>query len=279
MLLIFSNFSFMAISKDLKNIRNFGIAAHIDAGKTTTSERILFYSGRIHKMGETHDGAGTMDWMEQEKERGITITSAATTTSWKGVDLNLIDTPGHVDFTIEVERSMRVLDGAVAVFDASQGVEPQSETVWKQADKYGVPRIAFANKMDKTGGSFMMTYESIVKRLAGNKVIPIQLPIGEESEFSGIINLINMKAYRFEGAMGEKIIEMEIPESHKDQAEEWHNKLIEKAAEQDDELMNKFFDVGTLTEAEIKRGIRKGVISDAVYPLMCGSALDRKSVV
>lgn len=278
MLLIFSNFSFMAISKDLKNIRNFGIAAHIDAGKTTTSERILFYSGRIHKMGETHDGAGTMDWMEQEKERGITITSAATTTSWKGVDLNLIDTPGHVDFTIEVERSMRVLDGAVAVFDASQGVEPQSETVWKQADKYGVPRIAFANKMDKTGGSFMMTYESIVKRLAGNKVIPIQLPIGEESEFSGIINLINMKAYRFEGAMGEKIIEMEIPESHKDQAEEWHNKLIEKAAEQDDELMNKFFDVGTLTEAEIKRGIRKGVISDAVYPLMCGSALMNKGV-
>jgi elongation factor G len=216
--------------------------------------------------------------MEQEKERGITITSAATTTSWKNVQLNLIDTPGHVDFTIEVERSMRVLDGAVAVFDASQGVEPQSETVWKQADKYGVPRIAFANKMDKTGGNFMMTYESIIKRLAGNKVIPIQLPIGEESEFSGIINLINMKAYRFEGAMGEKVIEMEIPESHKDQAEEWHNKLVEKAAEQDDELMNKFFDVGTLTEAEIKRGIRKGVISDAVYPLMCGSALMNKGV-
>ena len=188
----------MAISKDLKNIRNFGIAAHIDAGKTTTSERILFYTGINHKIGEVHDGGATMDWMEQEKERGITITSAATTTSWKGVQLNLIDTPGHVDFTIEVERSMRVLDGAVAVFDASQGVEPQSETVWKQADKYGVPRIAFANKMDKTGGNFMMTYESIIKRLAGNKVIPIQLPIGEESEFSGIINLINMKAYRFE---------------------------------------------------------------------------------
>lgn len=247
----------MAISKDLKNLRNFGIAAHIDAGKTTTSERILFYTGINHKIGEVHDGGATMDWMEQEKERGITITSAATTTSWKGIDLNLIDTPGHVDFTIEVERSMRVLDGAVAVFDSSQGVEPQSETVWKQADKYGVPRIAFANKMDKTGASFMMTYESIVKRLAGNKVIPVQLPIGEEADFAGIINLINMKAYRFEGAMGEKVVEMEIPESHQAQAEEWHNKLIEKAAEQDEDLMNKYFDAGTLTEAEIKQGIRK----------------------
>lgn len=268
----------MAISKDLKNIRNFGICAHIDAGKTTTSERFLFYSGRIHKMGETHDGAGTMDWMEQEKERGITITSAATTTSWKGVDLNLIDTPGHVDFTIEVERSMRVLDGAVAVFDGSQGVEPQSETVWKQADKYGVPRIAFANKMDKTGASFMMTYESIIKRLAGNKVIPIQLPIGEEADFNAIINLVNMKAYRFEGQFGEKVIEFDIPESHKVQAEEWHAKLVEKAAEQDDDLMNKFFEAGTLTEAEIKKGLRKGVIADAVYPLLCGSALMNKGL-
>lgn len=247
----------MAISKDLKNLRNFGIAAHIDAGKTTTSERILFYTGINHKIGEVHDGGATMDWMEQEKERGITITSAATTTSWRGVDLNLIDTPGHVDFTIEVERSMRVLDGAVAVFDSSQGVEPQSETVWKQADKYGVPRIAFANKMDKTGGDFMMTYESIVKRLAGNKVIPVQLPIGQENDFSGIVNLINMKAYKFEGAMGEKVVEFDIPENMKAQADEWHAKLVEKAAEQDDELMNKFFDAGTLTEAEIKAGIRK----------------------
>lgn len=247
----------MAISKDLKKIRNFGICAHIDAGKTTTSERVLFYTGINHKIGEVHDGGATMDWMEQEKERGITITSAATTTTWRGIQLNLIDTPGHVDFTIEVERSMRVLDGAVAVFDASQGVEPQSETVWKQADKYGVPRIAFANKMDKTGASFMMTYESIIKRLAGNKVIPIQLPIGEEADFSGIINLINMKAYRFEGAMGEKVVEFEIPDSHKAQAEEFRAKLIEKAAEQDDALMEKFFEAGTLTEDEIKEGIRK----------------------
>lgn len=243
----------MAISKDLKNLRNFGIAAHIDAGKTTTSERILFYTGINHKMGEVHDGGATMDWMEQEKERGITITSAATTTNWKGVDLNLIDTPGHVDFTIEVERSMRVLDGAVAVFDSSQGVEPQSETVWKQADKYGVPRIAFANKMDKTGGNFMMTYESIVKRLAGNKVIPIQLPIGQESDFSGIIDLVKMRAYRFEGAMGEKVVEFDIPEDFREAAEEWHAKVIEKAAEQDETLMERYFDVGTLTFEEIQQ--------------------------
>jgi elongation factor G len=247
----------MATTKDLKMIRNFGICAHIDAGKTTTSERVLFYSGITHKIGEVHDGAATMDWMAQEQERGITITSAATTTTWNGVQLNLIDTPGHVDFTIEVERSMRVLDGAVAVFDASQGVEPQSETVWKQADKYGVPRIAFANKMDKTGGNFMMTYESIIKRLAGNKVIPIQLPIGQENEFEGIISLVNMRAYKFEGKMGEKVVEMDIPESHMADAQKWHEALVEKAAEQDDELMNKFFENGTLTEAEIKQGIRK----------------------
>ena len=266
----------MAISKNLKNIRNFGIAAHIDAGKTTTSERILFYTGINHKIGETHDGEGTMDWMEQEKERGITITSAATTTSWK--DLNLIDTPGHVDFTIEVERSMRVLDGAVAVFDASQGVEPQSETVWKQADKYGVPRIAFANKMDKTGASFKMTYESIQKRLAGNKVIPIQIPMGEESEFKGVINLINMKAYTFEGAHGEKVIEAEIPAEYLDDANMYREMLIEKAAEQDEELMNIFFENGTLTEEQIKAGLRKGVVADVVYPLTCGSALMNKGV-
>ncbi|MBP6981792.1 elongation factor G [Candidatus Gracilibacteria bacterium] len=268
----------MAISKDLKNIRNFGICAHIDAGKTTTSERVLFYSGINHKIGEVHDGGATMDWMEQEKERGITITSAATTTTWNNVQLNLIDTPGHVDFTIEVERSMRVLDGAVAVFDASQGVEPQSETVWKQADKYGVPRIAFANKMDKTGGNFMMTYESIIKRLAGNKVVPIQLPIGQENDFEGIINLVNMRAYRFEGKMGEKVVEMDIPASHTAEAAKWHDVLVEKAAEQDDDLMNKFFENGTLSEAEIKQGIRKGVIADALYPLMCGSALMNKGV-
>jgi elongation factor G len=268
----------MAISKDLKNIRNFGICAHIDAGKTTTSERILFYSGKSHKIGEVHDGEATMDWMEQERERGITITSAATTTEWKGTQLNLIDTPGHVDFTIEVERSMRVLDGAVAVFDASQGVEPQSETVWKQADKYGVPRIAFANKMDKTGASFQMTYDSIKKRLAGNKVIAIQIPIGEEGEFSAIIDLVSLKAYKFEGKMGETIIEIAIPDSHMAKVEEMRAELIEKAAEQSDELMNKFFETGTLEIADIKKGIRAGVICDALYPLMCGSSLMNKGV-
>ncbi len=268
----------MAISTDLKNIRNFGIAAHIDAGKTTTSERVLFYSGKTHKIGEVHDGGATMDWMEQEKERGITITSAATTTEWKGVQLNLIDTPGHVDFTIEVERSMRVLDGAVAVFDSSQGVEPQSETVWKQADKYVVPRIAFANKMDKTGASFTMTLESIKTRLAGNKVVAIQLPIGEEGDFSGIIDLIAEKAYRFEGKMGENVIEFEIPESYKADVAKYRELIVEKAAEQTEELMNAYLENGTLSIPEIKKGLRLGVISSSVYPLLCGSALMNKGV-
>ena len=268
----------MAISTDLKNIRNFGIAAHIDAGKTTTSERVLFYSGKTHKIGEVHDGGATMDWMEQEKERGITITSAATTTEWKGIQLNLIDTPGHVDFTIEVERSMRVLDGAVAVFDSSQGVEPQSETVWKQADKYVVPRIAFANKMDKTGASFTMTLESIKTRLAGNKVVAIQLPIGEEGDFSGIIDIIAEKAYRFEGKMGENVIEFEIPESYKADVAKYREQVIEKAAEQTEELMNAYLENGTLSIPEIKKGLRLGVISSSVYPLLCGSALMNKGV-
>jgi elongation factor G len=267
----------MAIASDLRNVRNFGICAHIDAGKTTTSERILFYSGKSHKIGEVHDGAATMDWMEQEKERGITITSAATTTSWKGIQLNLIDTPGHVDFTIEVERSMRVLDGAVAVFDASQGVEPQSETVWKQADKYGVPRIAFANKMDKTGASFKMTLQSIKDRLTGpNKILPIQLPIGEEGDFSGIIDCVEKKAYRFEGKMGETVVEMEIPESYKAEVEAMHTAIVEKAAEQDEALMNSYFEAGTLTIAQIKEGLRKGTVSDNLYLLMCGSSLMNK---
>ncbi|MFZ3233038.1 MAG: elongation factor G [Patescibacteria group bacterium] len=268
----------MAISTDLKNIRNFGIAAHIDAGKTTTSERVLFYSGKTHKIGEVHDGGATMDWMEQEKERGITITSAATTTEWKGIQLNLIDTPGHVDFTIEVERSMRVLDGAVAVFDSSQGVEPQSETVWKQADKYVVPRIAFANKMDKTGASFTMTLESIKTRLAGNKVVAIQLPIGEEGDFSGIIDIIAEKAYRFEGKMGETVVEFEIPESYKADVAKYRELVIEKAAEQTEELMNAYLENGTLSIPEIKKGLRLGVISSSVYPLLCGSALMNKGV-
>lgn len=268
----------MAISKDLSKIRNFGIAAHIDAGKTTTSERILFYTWINHKIGEVHDGAATMDWMAQEQERGITITSAATTTSWKWLQLNLIDTPGHVDFTIEVERSMRVLDGAVAVFDGSQWVEPQSETVWKQADKYGVPRIAFANKMDKTGASFQMTYDSIKKRLAGNKVIALQIPMGEESNFEGMIDLVREKAYRFEGKMGEIVKEEEIPPQYKEKVAIMRAELIERAAEQDDELMEKFFESGTLTVEEIKQGIRKGTVANNIYPLFCGSALMNKGV-
>ncbi|MFA6090713.1 MAG: elongation factor G [Candidatus Gracilibacteria bacterium] len=268
----------MAIATELKNIRNIGIIAHIDAGKTTTSERVLFYTGKTHKIGEVHEGAATMDWMAQEQERGITITSAATTCEWKGTQFNLIDTPGHVDFTIEVERSMRVLDGGVAVFDASQGVEPQSETVWKQADKYGVPRIAFANKMDKTGASFQMTYDSIKKRLSGNKVIAIQMPMGEEAEFTGIIDLVAMKSYTFDGKMGEIVVEAEIPAQYLEQAQKMRLDVIEKAAEQSDELMEAYMETETLTTEQIKKGLRLGTITSSIYPLMCGSALTNKGV-
>ena len=203
---------------DLDHLRNIGIAAHIDAGKTTTTERILFYTGRSHKIGEVHEGAATMDWMEQEKERGITITAAATTCYWKDIRINIIDTPGHVDFTVEVERSMRVLDGAVAVFDGSQGVEPQSETVWRQADKYNVPRIAFVNKMDKIGADFYMSLASIHERLS-KSAVAVQLPIGQESSFEGIIDLLGRKAYKFEGKHGENVLEMPIPEDMKAKVE------------------------------------------------------------
>ena len=264
----------MSATDDKKRkIRNIGIIAHIDAGKTTTTERILFYSGKTHKIGEVHDGAATMDWMEQEQERGITITAAATKTAWNGHDINIIDTPGHVDFTIEVERSMRVLDGGIVVFDGSQGVEPQSETVWKQADKYGVPRIAFANKMDKTGGDFEMTFESIKKRLAGNKVVRAQLPIGRENEFCGVIDLVTMNAWEFKGNMGVEVVERAFPEDMRARAEACRLELIEKAAEQDDALMNKYLGGEELTIDEIKAGIRKGVLSGNVFPLFCGSAL------
>ncbi len=260
----------------LDKVRNIWIFAHIDAGKTTTSERILFYTGRIHKIGETHDWEGTMDWMEQEKERGITITSAATTAFWKDKQINLIDTPGHVDFTIEVERSLRVLDWGIAVFDGSQWVEPQSETVWKQADKYGVSRIAFVNKMDKTGGDFFMTIDSIKKKLAGNKVVPIQLPLGLESDFYWVIDLVQMKAFTFEGEHGEKIVEIEIPADMKDKAESYRLELMEKVAEQDDALMEKYFAEGELSIDEIKSGMRKGVIANKLYPVVCGTALQNK---
>lgn len=262
----------------LNKVRNIGIIAHIDAGKTTTTERILFYTGRTHKIGETHDGDSQMDWMEQEKERGITITSAATTAFWKDYQINIIDTPWHVDFTIEVERSLRVLDGGVAVFDGSQWVEPQSETVWKQADKYNVPRIAFVNKMDKTGADFYMTMDSIKKRLAGNKVVAIQLPIWAESTFSGIVDLIELKAYKFEGSAWENIIEIEIPADLKEKAEAMRLELIEKVAEQDDELMNKYFENGDLSNEEIKKGLRKWICNNNLYAVTCGSALQNVGV-
>lgn len=262
---------------DTAHIRNIGIAAHIDAGKTTTTERILYYTGRSHKIGEVHEGAATMDWMEQERERGITITAAATTCFWKDIRINIIDTPGHVDFTVEVERSMRVLDGAVAVFDGSQGVEPQSETVWRQADKYNVPRIAFVNKMDKMGADFFMSLKSIHDRLS-KKAFAVQLPIGQDSSFSGIIDLVERKAFRFEGKLGENIIEMAIPEDMNELVEKHRAIMIEAAAEQEDELMNKYLGGEELTVDEIKRGIRKGTITGTHYPVFCGSSLHNMGV-
>ena len=262
----------------LDKYRNIGIMAHIDAGKTTTTERVLYYTGKSHNIGEVHDGAATMDWMEQEQERGITITSAATTCFWQDHRINIIDTPGHVDFTIEVERSLRVLDGGVAVFDGSQGVEPQSETVWKQADKYGVPRIAFINKMDKMGGDFEMSLDTIKKRLAGDKVVAIQYPIGAAETFEGIIDLIEMKAYHFEGDSGENITEIDIPADVKTRCEELRSDMVEKVASQDDALMEIYFDKGELTIAEIKKGLRKAVCNNDLYAVVCGSALQNIGV-
>jgi len=261
----------------LDKTRNIGIAAHIDAGKTTVSERILFYTGKKHKIGEVHEGAAEMDWMEQEKERGITITSAATTCFWKDHRINLIDTPGHVDFTVEVERSLRVLDGAVAVFDGSQGVEPQSETVWRQADKYSVPRICFVNKMDKMGADFYMSLSSIKERLSP-KAFAIQLPIGAEGTFSGIVDLIGMKAYKFEGNNGENIIEMEVPTDLIEDAKKYRAELVEKIAEATDETMNKYLNGGEFSEEEIIKGIRALVLKDEIYPVTCGSALQNVGV-
>ena len=256
----------------LEKTRNIGIMAHIDAGKTTTTERVLFYTGKKHKIGEVHEGEATMDWMEQEKERGITITSAATTCFWKGHRINIIDTPGHVDFTVEVERSLRVLDGAVAVFDGSQGVEPQSETVWHQADKYNVPRVCFINKMDKLGADFYMSLNSILERLSQH-ARAVQLPIGSEGTFSGLIDLIEQKAFKFEGEKGQNIIEIPIPDDMKDQVAEYRAKLVEKVAEANDELMGKFLNGETLTKEQIKKGIREMVLKGAIYPVLCGSAL------
>jgi len=268
---------------DLKLFRNIGIAAHIDAGKTTTTERILYYTGRIHKIGEVHEGAATMDWMEQERERGITITAAVTTANWKhsgtGIEhrINIIDTPGHVDFTIEVERSMRVLDGAVAVFDASQGVEPQSETVWRQADKYRVPRIAFANKMDKTGADIWLVVNTMKERL-GAKPVLMQLPIGREDTFKGIIDVLRQKAYIYGNDLGTDIKEVEIPEDMKAQAAEYYEKLVEAAADYDESIMMKFLEGEKPTEEELIRAIRKGTIAIEIFPVFLGSALKNKGV-
>ncbi|MFC2695714.1 MAG: elongation factor G [Candidatus Absconditicoccaceae bacterium] len=263
--------------KPLDKVRNIGIMAHIDAGKTTTTERILYYTGKKHKIGETHDGEADMDWMEQEKERGITITSAATTCFWHDNQINVIDTPGHVDFTVEVERSLRVLDGAVALLDVSQGAEPQTETVWRQADKYGVPRLIFANKMDKMGADFFMSLESVEKRLS-DKVVPIQLPIGKADTFEGIIDLITMKAYHFEGEKGVDVVEGEIPANMQAQAEEWREKMIDAISMFDDELAEKFLGGEEISIDLIKKAIRTGTISNQLYPMLCGTALGNKGV-
>ena len=261
----------------LENTRNIGIMAHIDAGKTTTTERVLYYTGKIHKIGETHEGASQMDWMEQEQERGITITSAATTAQWKGHRINIIDTPGHVDFTVEVERSLRVLDGAVAVLDAQSGVEPQTETVWRQATTYGVPRIVFANKMDKIGADFLYSVRTIHERLQAN-AHPIQLPIGAEDDFSGIIDLIKMKAEIYTNDLGTDIQETDIPEDLQDLAEEWREKLVEAVAETDEELMERYLEGEEISEAELKAAIRKATCAVEFYPVLCGSAFKNKGV-
>ncbi len=267
----------MAREYSLENTRNIGIMAHIDAGKTTTTERILYYSGKIHKIGETHDGASQMDWMAQEQERGITITSAATTCHWKGNRINIIDTPGHVDFTVEVERSLRVLDGAVAVFDAKAGVEPQSETVWRQADEYDVPRLVYINKMDVTGADFYMSVDTLVDRLNANPIC-IQLPIGAEHDFIGIIDLIKMKAEIYKDELGEQIEITDIPDDMKDKAEEYRDKMLEGLAEVDDDLMEKYLDGQEISEEEIKRAIRKGTVELKLVAVTCGSSYKNKGV-
>ena len=261
----------------LEKTRNIGIMAHIDAGKTTTTERILFYTGRVHKLGEVYDGNATMDWMEEEQERGITITSAATTTQWKGHRINIIDTPGHVDFTVEVERSLRVLDGSVAVFCAKGGVEPQSETVWRQADKYGVPKIAYVNKMDIMGADFLRVVNMIHERLQANPVA-IQLPIGKEDNFTGVIDLINMEAYHYTDDLGTHSEESAIPDDMLDMAKEYRTKMIEAVAETDDDLMMKYLDGEELTVDEIHRAIRKATIGLKMVPVVCGSSYKNKGV-
>lgn len=274
----------MAREYSLEKTRNIGIIAHIDAGKTTVTERILFYTGKKHKIGEVHQGEAEMDWMEQERERGITITSAATTCFWsprnddsQSVRINIIDTPGHVDFTVEVERSLRVLDGGVVVFDGVAGVEPQSETVWRQADKYNVPRICFINKLDRTGADFFKSYQSILDRL-GSHAIPIQLPIGSEANFKGLIDLITQKAVLYNDDLGKEVEITDIPAEMVEEANKWRAQLVEKVAENDEELLNKYFENSDLDEAEIRSGLRKATISGALVPVACGTALKNKGV-
>ena len=261
----------------LQKTRNTGIMAHIDAGKTTTTERILFYTGKVHKIGETHEGAATMDWMAQEQERGITITSAATTCFWNDHRINIIDTPGHVDFTVEVERSLRVLDGSVTVFCAKGGVQPQSETVWRQADKYGVPRMCYVNKMDTIGANFFSCVEQMKNRLHANAV-PIQIPIGAEDEFKGVVDLITMKAFIHKDDLGKEIEETEVPADLKETAEKYRAEMVEAAAEQDEELMMKYLDGGELSNEEIREGLRKGTLACKVTPVCCGSSYKNKGV-
>lgn len=267
----------MAREFSLEKTRNIGIMAHVDAGKTTTTERILYYTGKIHKIGETHEGASQMDWMEQEQERGITITSAATTAQWNNHRVNIIDTPGHVDFTIEVQRSLRVLDGAVTVLDSQSGVEPQTETVWRQATEYGVPRIVFANKMDKIGADFLYSVSTLHDRLQAN-AHPIQLPIGSEDDFRGIIDLIKMKAEIYTNDLGTDILEEDVPAEYLDQAQEYREKLIEAVAETDEELMMKYLEGEEITNEELKAGIRKATINVEFFPVLCGSAFKNKGV-
>ena len=267
----------MAREFSLEKTRNIGIMAHVDAGKTTTTERILYYTGKIHKIGETHEGASQMDWMEQEQERGITITSAATTAQWKGYRVNIIDTPGHVDFTIEVQRSLRVLDGAVTVLDSQSGVEPQTETVWRQATEYRVPRIVFCNKMDKIGADFLYSVKSLHDRLQAN-AHPIQLPIGAEENFTGIIDLVKMKAEIYTNDLGTDIQETEIPEEYLEQAQEWREKLVEAVAETDEELMMKYLEGEEITQEELIAGIRRATINVEFFPVLAGSAFKNKGV-
>ncbi|WP_455166574.1 elongation factor G, partial [Streptococcus sp.] len=267
----------MAREFSLEKTRNIGIMAHVDAGKTTTTERILYYTGKIHKIGETHEGASQMDWMEQEQERGITITSAATTAQWKDTRVNIIDTPGHVDFTIEVQRSLRVLDGAVTVLDSQSGVEPQTETVWRQATEYRVPRIVFANKMDKIGADFLYSVSTLHDRLQAN-AHPIQLPIGSEDDFRGIIDLIKMKAEIYTNDLGTDILEEDIPAEYLEQSQEYREKLVEAVAETDEDLMMKYLEGEEITNEELKAGIRKATINVEFFPVLCGSAFKNKGV-